>query len=498
MSRILDYLDNEIFSPVYQNGLPMIKSRSVQSVCDELFYTIKANEPIFIYGDYDADGFCSNLVWEETLSVLYDVPPIHFMYGERQHTVDRDILRQVNMSGARVVIICDSGSSLADRRILEALITTGHTPIVIDHHVYDGDYIDDCGYLKMYNAYEERGLLNQHEVCGAYACLLIAHRLCKEYFGRPLPFNAAAYALCAMYADVVDMSTPEARALYNFVATSNLPGPGLFVTLNKWNYMYTRRLFSFIIVPKINACFRTERYEPLNKALQTRDRYSLAACGALFEDTHSLSRELVKLFVPQFERVRFGNIILATHEVTQDTKMLHIRNFSGIIANRIAEEEHCLAVVLIKDGGVYGGSYRDYFNRRLLDTFQVFCDANGHDQAFGLSVTDYNDFKRHLSILSTQLVDRPQTDDLILSSSLLETAEDVSVVALYNEYMNTRPFALVAHRCDYARLVRSTTYKKFYDVGLPLNIQTKTPVTTGSNISLEPCMTGCVELRCIE
>lgn len=498
MSGVLDYLDGSLFAPVYQNDLPLVLSPSTKAICDELYYAIKSGEEIFVYGDYDADGFCCNLVWNETLSSLYDVPPVHFMYGNRQHSVDIDIVRQVKNTNARVVIICDSGSGLEDQRVLDMLIAMGCVPLVIDHHVYVGDYNAPQQHVKMYNAFEERSLLDYHEVCGGYACLLVANRLCREYFNRPVPFNACVYALCSMYADAIDMSFPAARALYNYVASSTLPGPGLFSALNKWHYMFSRRLFSFIIVPKINACFRTENYDPLNKALLSRDKFALASCASLFEETHTFARELTIMFTPMFTRERYGNIVVAVHDATPDTRRMHVRNFSGIIANKIADEEKCLAVVLIRDKGVLAGSYRDYFDRRLLDTFKVFCDAGGHDQAFGLTVTDYNDFIRHISLLSKQLVDAVQTEDIVLSGTLVKTPEDVSTMALYNEYMNTKPRVLVSHRCTYAKILRSTTYKRFYDVGLPLTIQSKTPLMAGSNISLEPCITSEVELRCIE
>lgn len=499
MSSVLDYLDSSVFAPVYQNGIPLISSPSVKAICDELFYAIKLNEEIFIYGDYDADGFCCNLVWNETLSALYDVHPTNFVYGCRQHNVDVDIVRQVKNTNARVVVICDSGSGEDDRRVLDMLRTIGCVPIVIDHHVYHGDYRQDLQYTRMYNAFEEKQLLDHHEVCGAYACLLVANKLCRDYFKRPVPFNACVYALCAMYADAIDMSSPAARALYNYVASSTLPGPGLFSELNKWNYMASRRLYSFIVVPKINACFRTESYDPLNKALASRDKYTLASCASMFEDIHSVSRRLCEMFVTMFTRARYGNIVVAIHDQNPDTMRLHIRNFSGLIANRIADEEKCLAVVLIRgENGVLAGSYRDYLDRKLLGTFQVFCEAGGHDQAFGIIVTDYADFIRHINLLSKQLVERVQTEDIILSGTLVKTKDDVAAMALYNEYMNIRPGVLVSHRCEYAKLTRSTNFSKIYDVGLPITIKSKAPLTSGSNVSLEPCITAGVELRCIE
>ena len=126
----------------------------------------------------------SDLVWEEVLSTLYDVRPIHFQYSTRQHTVDRDILQQVRRTSARVVIICDSGSGAEDRRVINTLIAQGYTPIVIDHHVYVGDYEQDRMVFKMYNSFEEIGLLGGAEVSGAYASLLVANHLCKIELAR--------------------------------------------------------------------------------------------------------------------------------------------------------------------------------------------------------------------------------------------------------------------------------------------------------------------------
>ena len=495
---VLDYVNTDVFMPVYQNGLPDIRSSSINAICSELYFAIKANEEIFIYGDYDMDGFNCNLVWEEVLSTLYDVRPIHFQYSTRQHTVDRDILQQVRRTSARVVIICDSGSGAEDRRVINTLIAQGYTPIVIDHHVYVGDYEQDRMVFKMYNSFEEIGLLGGAEVSGAYASLLVASHLCKHYFHRSLSFNAMVYALGSMYSDVVDMSSAPGRALYNVVASTKLPGPGLMIALNRWNYAYTRRFFSYIVGPKINACFRTENFQILNRAMSTRDKYVLNGLAEDFQEGHSFARKVVDHLTPQFKRERYGDTVLAVHIATEETLKLHVRNFSGLIANKIAKEEKCLAVVVIRIDNTYSGSFRDFYNRKLLDTFRVFCAADGHDQAFGLTFHDLGDFRRHLALLSKQLEANVQDDCIVLSGSLVKTEDDVCALALYNEYMNVQPGVRITHRCPKARLLQSKAYRKFYDVGLPMQVQSTSPLVEGSNILVEPCMIGEVELRCVD
>lgn len=60
---VLDYIDPTVFDPVYKGKLPMLVSPNVDKICREIYYAIKAQEPIFIYGDYDMDGFCAAKVW---------------------------------------------------------------------------------------------------------------------------------------------------------------------------------------------------------------------------------------------------------------------------------------------------------------------------------------------------------------------------------------------------------------------------------------------------
>lgn len=495
---IMDYIDTEVFNPVYQNKLPSVPSSNITKICKELFYAIKSKEEIFIYGDYDMDGFCSEMVWRETLSALYDVPTLHFMYGVRQHTLDRDIVQQVQVTKARVVIICDTGSSKGDREIAAQLRMLGKVPIIVDHHNWEGNYRDDSTRMLVFNSHEERELLGGCEVSGAYASLLIAQKLCEDYFSHVLPFNACVFALASMYSDVVDLATPVGRALYNLVSFTKMPMPQLFRAMNTFDYSICRRFFSFIIGPKINACFRTESFGPLNQAFLTRDKYTINTLAQNFAQVHDYAAKLTDLFVPQFTRETFEDIRLCIHHATAETRALHVRNFSGLIANQIAKEEKCVAIAVIKDGLKYEGSFRDFYNRKLLNTFKLFCKADGHDSAFGLSFANSTEVRRHLAQLASMLEHGGRSDYEVLSSTLVTSTEDIQVLAMYNEYMNTRPRIMLTHRCPYARCIKSTNYRKFYDVGLPYQVCSTLPVLEGQNILVEPTISQSVELRCVD
>lgn len=495
---VLDYIDTDIFSSVYQNKLPSPKSHNIDAICKELFYAIKGKEEIFIYGDYDMDGFCAAKVWDEVLKSLYNVPVRHFTYKNRMHTVDPDLLTQVKNTRARIVLICDSGSGRADRELLSLLMLDKRKPIVIDHHTWEGNYWEDTKRFLAYNSFEEKESLDGFEVSGAYASLLVASRLCEVYFKHSLSFNAMAYTLASMYADVVDLATPAGRAIYNVVNTTKMPMPALLNKMNSWNYGISRRLFSFIICPRINACFRTETFGPLNDIWTAATKYEIGQIADDIKDIHTISMRNVETLVPTFKCERFGDMLLCVHELTSDSEAMHVRNFSGLIANKIAQEERCMVVAVIHMQNKYVGSYRDFYNRKMLDTFALFCKASGHDMAFGLEFHNIGEVRRYMKSLSSMLESGVRKDYTVISSGLVTSTADVDALALYNEYMNVRPRIFITHRCPYVKLTYGNKFGKRYDVGLPYNVRATLPLLEGSNTLIEPTITRGVDLRCVE
>lgn len=496
----MQFIDTTVFNPAYNNKLPILSTPTVDAICQELFYAIKSNEPIFVYGDYDMDGFCAAKVWDETLSTLYNVPVIHFMYVNRQHTLDPDIVRQAKESRARIVIICDTGSGATDHSIVSHLRLNGHTPIIIDHHDWVGDYRQAAKHDLVFNSYEERDILGGALISGAYASLLVCARLCEKYFHHSLSFGAMVYALASMYSDVVDVSTAPGRALYNMVTvmTGKLPDPALLTALNEFKYSYCKRFFSFMLGPKFNYCFRSEQYEPINRALNVTNKFEATTVATKLKESYTEAQKNTSLFVPLFTRERYGNIFLCIHEATDDTRAMHIRNYSGLIANTIAQEEKGVAIVVIHDNGEYVGSFRDFYNRKLLDTFRLFSDADGHESAFGIHFTSLADTRRHLISLSSMLSSAMRKNYDTLSSALIENKQDVQALAMYNEYMNVRPSIMLTHKVRRVSLNFSSSYRKSYDLGLPYPVSARIPIIEGSTILLEPRITSKVELRQVE
>ena len=497
---VLDFIDSDVFTPVYRNDVPMISSPRIEAICQELQFAVQNNETVFVYGDYDMDGFCSVMVWKEVFALMGAKPPVTFKYVDRTHSLDKDIIRQLKNTDARVVIICDTGSSVADRTLIRMLVNLGYTPIVIDHHSFEGGYMAECEYSLLFNSFEEKRFLDGCEVSGAYASLLVAKVLCEKYMGCALAFNAKVFSLASMYSDCVDMSSKMARALYSAVASANVKGPTFMSELNSWDYLYGRRFFSYIVAPKLNGCFRSGNLDLLNRAMSADNKFQMRDIARDLQDVHTEASTRTKAFVKEFSRERFGDIVLCIHELTEETSLLNIRNFTGVIATQIAEQEQSAVVVVVKDNRVYYGSVRDYYNRDLLGTFRLFCQAGGHPSAFGISFASMIEFRRYISQLGDKLTAGYEKPYVILSSGVIEGEDDLNALALYNEFMNIKPKVLVSHKCDNPRLVRSTKFSKYYDIGLRTTkaLMTKRPLIAGSTVLIEPAICRGVELREME
>lgn len=493
---VLDYLDYSVFTPVCKGDLPDVKSPNAQECAREIKRAMDRNQPIFVYGDYDGDGMFSMLVFKEVLYSLKYKKVKFFQYKKRTHAIDPEILQQA--AGFPLVVICDTGSSLEDKNVLALLELQKSRVVVIDHHQCGSRYVGASGNVRFYNAYEESHLLGG-KICGAYAALLVAKYLCEELCGNQLSLPARVYALAAMYADQMDMSTPPARALYNNVSKYDQEGPALVAILNEWGYKPTRRLFSFIIAPKINACFRSEKFQPLNAIVAAPDRFSVQSAVKKLKDVHNSVSKLVEPWANSFTCENFGQITLATVEPTLEMVSMHIRNFTGLIANYLANRDKCAVITVVNENNYYRGSYRDFFDRPLLDDCALFMTkAGGHPPAFGLEFTDIENVRRHLRILSDKMQRSVSSEQLTISSSLVTTMEEVSTLALYNEYMTTRPKANIKHTCRNVKCIRSTNYSKLFKVGLPAPVKSKRTIVEGEPILVEPCLTSRIELRLIE
>ena len=496
MSILETYLDCEVFQPA-NTEIPCIRTKSIQAICNELQYALITGARIMLYGDYDADGLFSMLVWKEVFDCIGYSNYFLYQYTRRTQHISHFLLPQAIQGKAEYVIICDTGCSIEDQNVITTLREQGMIVIVIDHHSSKYDYYILQKEINAFNSYEERDELNGEDVSGAYAALLVANVLCTDYIHKPLSNNAKCYALASMYSDMVDLSSKVGIALYNNVVIQKLTMPSFMRAFNRYNYRIGKRFFQYIFCPPLNVCFRSETFDDLNFLLSQKVIYKNEERVDRILELHHFYSKLTSSYALRFQQERFGNLLYCVYNLQENEPFLQIRNFSGLIANSIASSENCAVVVLIKMKNSYQGSFRDPYQRDFLSFFELFCHAGGHPPAFGISVPlDKIDFfKKNLKEMGARAQRKTSGKYIYLPSKHIKTLTDIRVVALYNEYMNTKKSVVLKMTCNKVSLKRATAIYKYYNVGLPLDATCVSPLVIGSKILLEPCICKDIQLK---
>lgn len=496
LSVLEKFIDCSVFQ---QNNyiIPEIRTTSIERCCKQIKYAMLTKSHIFIYGDYDVDGMMSMLVWKSILiSAGYNNFTL-YKYSSRTHAIQTDIVQQAKECGAQQVIICDTGSGAADRVVIRNLRAMQMEVIIIDHHTCEYGYSNLQKEAFVFNSYEERAALNNEKVSGAYASLLVANILCTKHLNILLSNDAKYYALASMYSDVVDMSTTIAIALYNHVILQHAPLPKLFQALNTHGYKVGRRFFQYMISPALNNCFRAGAFDLLNQTLASDDYMSIFSAVKKISEMHDKTRNLVRVIYNTVTKKRYGAITLCFYENTKKDGLKDLAEYTGILANMVASDVGSAVICMTKVNGGYKGSLRDPQGRNLLSAVSSFAEAGGHPSAFGLRVADskFNVFLKSLEIFGNSLEQSTTPKFTVISSEYIQDMNDLFVLALYNEFMNTKNIVYIKLNCSHVVLHHKTAWYKYYSVGLPIPVKTVTPLISGTTILLEPCICRDIELR---
>lgn len=405
---------------------------------------IFGNKRCLVYGDYDPDGLFSVLIIKEAFHILgfdnFDIVP----YTHRTHALDSKAVEIAIVGGYDYMIICDTGSSNFDE--IREIADSGVKVIVIDHHetpYVEGDFSDNVVYINSTVENRERSEVDEKLIVSAAALVYI---LIDKFFEdcRVDSSPISAYALSSMYSDSVDMSSRFARGLYTRATTldSALLPVEIDGYLNRYK-RFTRRFIEFDMVPKLNAAFRSEDFSAINEVYLKHNRPEIGECmkiANLLADMHRDIVEIVKytseiVYTEELNNFVIGNLDSVNAELDVEEHKLY--NFTGLVANKLAERYKKAAIVLCTSADGVKGSFRDHLGRNYLGRFQTICKAGGHGPAFGfwISMFDIADFIERVKLIDQDFsIQKVPNEPILLPSA--NPPDDVCLadIAKYNEF----------------------------------------------------------------
>ena len=375
--------------------------KNMDIVLKKIKLSIRNNEKILIYGDYDVDGITATSILYRTLKEKG--ADIHFMLPNRFQTgygLSEDVVKEIVDSGYNLVITVDNGITSVEE--IDELMKQNITVILTDHHEQK-EVLPHTPYIVhsyILNDYPFSGL------CGAGVAFKIAEAMDKDF--------ARKYIDLVMLGTIADMmpQIDENRAFINEglkrINDSNVPGIRELLWRLNLKVKGVKDI-SYNIAPKLNALGRIGDASIAVKLLTEDDPSIINDCLDKIFDADRLRKELTiqntELAYKMIDENDMVNIIYSNE---------FYEGVLGIIAQKVMKKTSKITGVFnIDDEGNARGSFRTIGEYNLLEMLEKTSDLldkfGGHEKACGvnLKASNLKPLKERLSVLvksETQLM----------------------------------------------------------------------------------------------
>ena len=424
---------------------------------------VRANEKIYVYGDYDADGMTSTAILYSTLKkmgadVSYYVPNrLDDGYG-----VSTNALNKIHSRGAKLVVTVDCG--ITSVREVEAAHQLGMKMVITDHHQIGGPVPDAEAIVHPALPGHDYPF---HGLCGAGVAFKLAWALCQLHCGseklpkdfRELLFGCVALAAIGTVADVVPLLDENRIIVHHGLGCMRqFTNIGLQYLLELTKLNSKQRLeaedLAFTIGPRLNAAGRLGQAQLGVELLTCQSEERAKSLGDYINELNKtrdkLDRQILKSAKKQIEE---------QHDPESEPALViaqpewHL-GVIGIAAGRIAELYHRPSILISTDPlnsrpGVGSGRSAcgvDLY-QALADSSQHLVKFGGHRAAAGLSIDPDNidafrdDFCMSVSnqVSTEELVPELEIDaEALLSQMTLPTMTELQKLAPFGQE-NPRP-----------------------------------------------------------
>ena len=386
----------EFFNPLKPQDISLkqaaIKPAQITKAIKRITQAIKDNHPIFIYGDYDADGICSTAILWETLhylnaNVLPYIPTrADKTRGLSQQGIDAIIEQSKNQLSQNILIITvDNGISsfkgcdYAKKKNIDVVITDHHQP----KH-------------KASKAVLPKALAIVHstEIAGTGVSWFFAQEILKKIKPATRNLLPATLQLAALgtIADMVPLIKAN-RSLAKFGITklqqTRRPGLQILAKISNINInQLDSHQISFSLAPRLNALGRLDHALDALRLLCTSDIQRAKDLAANLYQVNKTRQDLTQTALTHAKSQWLKQ--------DQKQKLIFVAHHSyhegivGLVAGRLAEKFNKPAVVIAK-GKIYSkGSVRSIKGFNVIKSLRTLekhiLELGGHELAAGFTV----------------------------------------------------------------------------------------------------------------
>ncbi|WP_102263700.1 single-stranded-DNA-specific exonuclease RecJ [Mesobacillus jeotgali] len=426
--------------------------KNMDKAVERINKAIETQEPILVFGDYDADGVSSTTVLMKALAELganadYYIPN-RFTEG---YGPNEKAFRSAADSGVGLIITVDTGiSALHEATVAKDL---GVDLIITDHHE-PGPVLPDA--FAIIHPKLDDSVYPFKDLAGVGVAFKVAHAL----LGR-VPEHLLEFAAIGTIADLVPL-LGENRLIalrgIEKLKSSQTPGLNALLKLAKTDRAaIDEETIGFMIGPRVNAAGRLGSADPAVQLMMTSDPEEAMM---LAEEIDSINKERQNI-VSQIAEEAVAEVEM--YYPIEENSVLVVgkegwnAGVIGIVASKLVEKYYRPTIVLSfdKEKGLAKGSARSIAGFDLFKNLSTCRDIlphfGGHPMAAGmtLNLNDVDDLRSRLNSLAKEQL---KEEDLIPVSHIdaridvkeitIETINELGMLSPYG-VSNPKPKVLI-------------------------------------------------------
>ena len=405
---------NDFLNPDYDRQIidPFLFA-DMDKVAKRILTAAQNNEPVMIYGDYDADGVCATAVLFNAFKKLGMNIGVRIPFREGEgYGLNLTAAKEIIAAGYKLVVTVDCG--ISNKEEIDFFKSQGVEVIVTDHHQEPLTLPDSA--LAIINPSLKISTYPFKYLCGTGVAFKVVQALIKKQnefkieSKLPIGFDKWLLDLVAI-ATVGDMVSllGENRILvkYGLRVLNKTRREGVMKIIEQVNHYsgeIDAQYISWRLVPRINAAGRVNHASLAFKLIVSEEAEESAKLVKQLEEENakrqSITANVLREAENQVEEIKDEKLLWAVGEGWQP-------GIVGLLSCQIHHKYNLPAIVVSKDGNKYVGSGRsiDIFDitNALKQSEEYLEKYGGHPQACGFTILgedNFNKFKDKLSAIA--------------------------------------------------------------------------------------------------
>ena len=361
----------------------------IEKASQRIHQAIEADEPILVYGDYDADGVTSTTILVQTLEKMGATVgwyiPNRFSEG---YGPSAEAFKQAYEEGVKLIITVDNGIQGHDE--IEMIQQMGVDVIVTDHHEM-GKTLPKA-FAIIHPMHPDFDYPFPH-LCGAGVALKFAQHLIDD-----VPKRFWIYAMIGTIADLVPMLDENRSIVKQGLKLINQEAPiALQAVLNEAHYndVITEETIGFTIGPRLNAVGRLDDARLAAELLMCQDEDEALFLAEQVEHFNQERKSIVQTVTEEA-------MVMAEQQSKEGAQFLVLskedwhEGILGIVASRIVDHFQRPTMILnINHEKQHAkGSARSVSQVSMFDLLteqaHLIEKFGGHHAAAGLTLANEN------------------------------------------------------------------------------------------------------------